>query len=326
MVHDRVEQGRHARHDRRPRLVDDLERLVEREARHDDELGRSGDAEVHDPRHRKHVEERQDAQDALLSHRELRRPGRHLLHVDVDVGVRQHRALRGARGAAGVLQHGDVVVGAIDRAGPSPCEQDVGADDDPVLDRRGARARQVLDLSSLRQHRLSGRQQLRERGHHDGALERAGRSSASTLSNSSLRSSVTISSVSLSSTWNVQLLDRVERVVVDHRPAGLEHGEVVDDERRAVGEQQAHLRPLLHAELLQPGGGPLGEQPDLGVRVSLRPRKFGARAAAVPRHRLVEQLVEGGREARVPAHLGWIARNQGCDARRRLAMQSLCPV
>ena len=69
-------------------------------------------------------------------------------------------------------------------------------------------------------------------------------SSASTLSNSTLRSSVTISSVSLSFTWRGELADGVERVVVDDRAAGLEHGEEVDDEGRRVGQEQPDLGPL----------------------------------------------------------------------------------
>jgi hypothetical protein len=35
-------------------------------------------------------------------------PGQHLLHIDGEVGVGEHRTLGHARGAAGILQQGDV--------------------------------------------------------------------------------------------------------------------------------------------------------------------------------------------------------------------------
>ncbi|MNO92083.1 hypothetical protein D3C76_836450 [compost metagenome] len=46
---------------------------------------------------------------------ELRQAGVHLLHVGDQVGVGEHRALGHAGGAAGVLQHGDVVEADPDR-------------------------------------------------------------------------------------------------------------------------------------------------------------------------------------------------------------------
>ncbi len=54
--------------------VDEGQRIVEDEARHDDDLGALGDAEVHHHGHREHVEERQDTQHLLLAVDEIRCP------------------------------------------------------------------------------------------------------------------------------------------------------------------------------------------------------------------------------------------------------------
>ncbi len=82
--------------------------VVEHEAGHDDHLGRPLDAVVHHHRHREHVEEGQDGHHPLLALLQVRRPGRHLLCVDRQIGVGQHRPLGCARRATRILKDGDV--------------------------------------------------------------------------------------------------------------------------------------------------------------------------------------------------------------------------
>ena len=81
----------------------------------------------------------------------------------------------------------------------------------------------------------------------------------------------------------------IERVEVHHRAAGLQDGVIHDDEIRAVRQAEPDIHALCHTQLLQPGGGAVGEGAEL--RIGPAPAQKihrGPRAEAA--HRVVEQL------------------------------------
>ena len=247
------------------RVVDEAQRVIEREARHDDDLGALGDAEVHDDGEREDVEEGQDAQDPLLAVVEIGGPGGDLLHVDVDVGVREHRPFRRAGGAARVLQHGDVAQG-IDRhrSEAAGVGQQVAFEDDAVARGRGLRPGEVLRFEQPKQRRLGGGQQRRERA-YERARQHLRLQKRIDLVEEHLQverhHELGVAVLDLAG----ELADRIEGIVVDDGAAGFQHGEEVDDEGRGVGQEQADLRALLDAVALQSGRGLIDEAADLGV-------------------------------------------------------------
>ena len=294
MVQHGDEHGRHAGHHGRLRLVDQLHGVVEHEARHDHDLGAIGDGEVHHRGHGEDVEEGQRCQHALVAGHQMRRPGRALPAVGGDVGVGEHGALGGAGGAAGILQHRDVGQGIDGRLLVlAVVLAHIGVGDDVGCHRRLRRVGQVLALEELEEHRLGARQQGREGG-DDRPLQRAGLHQAFHLVEQQLEierdHQLGLAVLDLEG----QLLERVEGVVVDDRAAGLQRGEVVNDEGRAVRHQEPHLGALLDAELLQPGGRPIDHAADLSVAQDLA-QEVGAGTRGVLGDRVVEQLVEGGR-------------------------------
>ncbi len=289
VVDDRGEHRRHARHAGRLGRVDQLQGVVEHEARHDHDLGRQRDREVHHHGHREHVEERQRAHHALR--RICAMSGAQdddLQRVHVDVGVGQHGALGRAGGAAGVLQHGDVVSGSIgDRRRACRRWRATSPRARSWPRRRAAPRRQLARLEQPEQHRLGARQQAGT-GHH-GALQRAGGQQRLDLVEQHLQverdHQLGLAVLDLEG----QFLERVERVVVDDRAAGLEDGVVVDDEGRRVRQEQADLGALRDAELLQAGRGAVDQPADLAVSQALA-EEIGAGPAADVGDGLVEQL------------------------------------
>ena len=93
------------------------------ETRMKDKFGAEAKPENQDHRQRVDVEERQDAEHALLAFLQRRRLGRGVMISDIlrtgggQIGVGQHRALRRAGRAAGVLDHRERVLGVAERMG-----------------------------------------------------------------------------------------------------------------------------------------------------------------------------------------------------------------
>ena len=174
VVADRIEQRRHARHYGRPCGADQLHHHFHVEARHQDHLRGIGDGPVHDRRHGKNMEERQHRHDPLGALAEIGLISIGLLHIDRQVGVGEHRAFRRAGRAAGILQHGNVIVridadaGIFAVIGGELIEcHELGALG------RGGEVCELLALQQLEQHALDAGQNLRERA-DDRLLKRAG--------------------------------------------------------------------------------------------------------------------------------------------------------
>ena len=110
MLHQTEHDGRHQRQDRDPVLLDELEELLEVEARHHDDGAAIGEPEHHDHDHAVDVKERQHRHDDVpLAEAVEVAHALALAEIRHQVVVRQHHALGQARGAARVRQHDDVV-------------------------------------------------------------------------------------------------------------------------------------------------------------------------------------------------------------------------
>ena len=167
-----------------------------------------------------------------------------LLEVRVQVAVREHRRLRGARGAAREEQGGEVVrrarghrrgVGGeeiLERRGIGERVAG-GADDEPDRWHRGA-----VDLAPAR---APGRSD-----DHRGRLDRLDLAH--------------------------ELGSRAERVQRDHDAADPEHGEIRDDERGVVGAEQAD--PIAGAE--PPSDEAASKRRDLLTELAVRRRRAPA--------------------------------------------------
>ena len=103
------EHGRHADEDRWSLAVDDVQDLGGAETRQEDHFGANHEAEIHHRRHAEGMEERQHRDGLLAARRDAWRPERELHRIGVKIGVGQRRPLGMAGGAAGILQHRDVV-------------------------------------------------------------------------------------------------------------------------------------------------------------------------------------------------------------------------
>jgi hypothetical protein len=111
----------------------------------------------------------------------------------------------------------------------------------------------------------------------------------------------------------------VERVVVDHRAAGLEHGEEADHVIGAVGQEQADPDAAAHAELLKAPGRAVDQPADLPVG-RLAAEEIQAGPVRETRDRLVEhreQRLVGGLE--IPRQAVGVVRFPGMGPGRGLA-------
>ena len=125
-------------------LVDERDRLVGDEARHDEQLGGEAHREQHAEHEAADVHHRHGAEQPLLAGHELGAALGELLLTGDEVGVREHRPLRRPGRAARVLQDGDVAgrdVRARRRAGACERLVEVGEDRlglqrDAVVDRQ----------------------------------------------------------------------------------------------------------------------------------------------------------------------------------------------
>ena len=115
MVQQRRIHRRHALEDRHAAALDELEHLTGEEARDQREAGARGDREVEPARLPERVEQRQRTEDDVVAAH--RQQIAHHLDVGHQVAVRQLGALRPARGAGRVEDHGGVIVIALGYAG-----------------------------------------------------------------------------------------------------------------------------------------------------------------------------------------------------------------
>ena len=83
--------------------------MLELELRLEDHRGGGLDREAHHDREPVHMEEGHDREHPVLAVPQVREPGTALQRVRDERAVRQHRALRDSRRAAGVLEHREVV-------------------------------------------------------------------------------------------------------------------------------------------------------------------------------------------------------------------------
>ena len=197
----------------------------------------------------------------------------------------EHRTLGNAGGAAGVLQHGDVLVGinllrrisavVVDQLG----EGDVGA----VIGHAG----DVAAFEQREEQALGERQNLRH-GADDQGLDPA-------LLQHGLHFRIEHLEVQRHHDVGVRILDlvqqflfRIERTVVHHRAAGLEDAVVGNHELRTVRQEQADLDALADAEALEAGRGTVHQMSHFGICVLLAEKVENVvRWKAV--HRIVHQ-------------------------------------
>ena len=252
---------RYGGEERRALLVDDLEHGIQLEARQQDHLGAELDAEIHHHGHGEDVEKRQHADHDLAACLGIGHHHRRLRHVRREVGVGQHRALRDSGGAAGVLKHRDIVVDLdLDRRGPA------GVVGQLAEEHMAGIARYLGDLAALDQ----GEEQPLEAGQHvrHGADHQMGeprlfkRDAGLVVEDGEVEGDQDVGLRILD--LALDLLDGVERVDVDDRPAGLQHSVIYGDEVRAMGKRMPTLVPLRTPSFwsLRPRGSPGRRVPD----------------------------------------------------------------
>ncbi len=215
-----------------------------------------GQAGVHDPGHAEHVEQGQHAHDPLLAGAGVDRPAAHLLAVGQEGAVGEHRALGLPGGAAGVLQHRHVLVRHdLDRlelavVGGQHLELDVV---DVVGD-----VRDLLVPQEREQGALAPWQQAAHGPHHQGLEPRIPQP----------RRHLGIEPLDVQGHHDrgAGILDLardlalgIERVVVDHRAAGLEHRKIADHVVGAVRQEQPDPHPAAHPQHLKALGGPVDQ-------------------------------------------------------------------
>ena len=86
-----------------------------------------------------------------------------------------------------------------------------------------------------------------------------------------------------------QFVGGIERVIVNNRAACLECGEIVNNERWAIGHEKPNFGASFDTELLQTGGGPFDKLSNLSIGEPFA-EEIGAHPATVGGHRRVEQL------------------------------------
>ena len=236
-------------------------------------------------RQREDVVERQRGDDhrALLAHQ--RGEPRLVLQQRRDhVAMEQHRALRDAGGAAGVLQERNIVVakgGRIERFVPAFIQG--------IFEGNGAR--QLVrgnHLLQLADHQVDEQalqpQQLAERGHHDVPDRRARQyllQHVGEVLEDHDRLGARIPELIL------QLARGVQGIDVHHRIAGAQHAEHGDRVLQAVRHHQRDARPSGEAARLQPG-----------AEIARHPVELGEanRAAHVVERRALAVLADAGLE------------------------------
>nr|GEU28155.1 hypothetical protein [Tanacetum cinerariifolium] len=257
IVEQRVVQGIDRRQHRHPVLAQLLDETGN-VARIRNQQRQPAHAHAHERAHGQRVDvvQRQRRHEHQLLARVLElQPGLVLQHVGDDIPVQQHRALRHARGAARVLQEGDVIVSLLDRL-----QRQAGRFRHHFLVRDRARQRvrrhHLLDLAH---HQIDDRafdqaQHVAHGGHHhvlDAGIGQHLLQGDGKIFQHDDRFRAGIDQLVL------QLAGRVQRVDVDHRVTGAQHGRHRHRVLQHVRHHDGHARARRQATALQPGRHPV---------------------------------------------------------------------
>ena len=274
-----------------------------------DDLDAEAQPEDQDRRHGEDVEERQDAQRALLAldHRRRIGPRRRLPVLRVgrgQVGVGQHRPFRRAGRAAGILDDRERVGRIGDRVGLiAPVVVDEIAEGDvPVVGR------------DLRQHALRRHERLHHTG---GAGELRERPDDQLLQPRRLQEllGLGIDDRDIERDEDVGLavgdleLERgegVERRIIDHHAPRLQDAEQGDHRLGRIGHVEADVHAGSDAELLEARGRAVGERVQFGVAQALVHELQRRTVAESASGRLQHALKRRRLDRRVPADAGGI--------------------
>ena len=251
---------------------------MEVEARDEDHRPAREHRVVHDHREAVDVEERHH-REAALEAVPRAVPGVGLEDIRHERAVREHRALRHAGRAAGVLEDREVGGGDLHRHRRRALREDVPEPDRARVARDG-NAVPLLVLAREREERPQERREVLLDARDDDVPE-AGRACdllclgvAAGEHDERLRAGVL--------ELVLQLRCGVERVRRHDDRAGLERAVERDDELRAVREHDRDAVALLDPERLQAGGEPVGETTDV-VPGESRVEESRAHHAAVDR-------------------------------------------
>ena len=253
------------------------------------------------------MEQRQHAHDLFLAWLGVGGgPGLALACRRHDAAMRQHRGLRQAGRAAGVLQHRHFVPEIVTHGmglvfaviGQQIAERHV-----PVVARPD---REFLFLGQRIEPVLGPRQVVGDRA-HDQLLQPRLALHARYL-RVQRRDIERNQDVGLGvADLELELAVGIERAVVDDAAAGLEHAEEGDEVVRRVGQVETDVDAGLHAQFLEAGRGAVG-----GFLVVLvghhLVEKVGHREVGILSATLVEALVKGlAGYVEFPGHAGWVA-------------------
>ncbi|MCY1504929.1 hypothetical protein D9M68_391170 [compost metagenome] len=316
----RGEHGGHAAEGGELLLGDVAQRGLGVEAQVLHDLGRQAHAQQQVDRERVDVKRRQHREQPLGAHlqhgRRARLRDHHLLAGRRQVGVREHRALGQAGGAARVLQDGQRLARIADGV------RRVAA----VVVEQFGKTQVVLVAGDL--DRLVLRLHLR--GHLLGRARHLGEVADDELLQPRLAEHgghlrVQRRQVERDEEVGLAVLDlvlehlrRIERRVVDHRAARLQHAEQRDQVVRRVGQEQAHVHAGAHAQDLQPLGRAVDQRAELAVVQPLA-HEVDGRPVGKTGHGVGQDLLDrGGRDRVVPRHAFGVGSQPGLAVHVRL--------
>ena len=307
MLQDRGVERRHAGQEAGLLLRQVAHDLVDVGPRIEDELVAVAHRAQHDSRQRVDVEQRQHAHHFLGARcRVGRGPGLALAHRRDDAAVRQHGGLGQAGGAAGVLQQRhlvpQVLVRGIGRVlavvGQEILERHV-----PVVARPD---RDLLLLGDRIEPVLGPRQIVGDRAHDqflEPGLAAHPRHLGIERGGIERHQDVGLGIADL----ELEFARGIERAVVHHLAAGLQHAEEGDDVVRRVGQVEPDIDAGLDAELLEARGRPVRRLLVVAEGHHLV-EEVGEGLVAELRAALLEDLMDGllG-HIELPPHAGRIA-------------------
>ncbi len=251
---DRHVDPRRARERLGPVLLDREEDVAEIEAWDQHERTGAGDAEVHHTGQAVDVEERHDREADLTVRGPV--PGPALQDVRDECLVREHRALRRAGRASGVLEDREIRGHDRDRARALAAAQQLG-EADRALVAAQVDAVSFLALAGDREQPAEERREVLldvrdDEPLHRGAGDRLLRDGIQAREDDQ-RLGARVRELT------AQLGRRVERVDRDDHGPGAQRPVEGDDELRAVREHERDAVALRHAERLEPGREAVGE-------------------------------------------------------------------
>ena len=227
-----------------------------------------------------------------------------------EIAVGQHRTLGQAGGAAGVLQHRERI-GRIGDGMTAIVRAMIQQTLEAAMAIIRCDRRQLLTRGELAAHRLRMPRHLGEIADHQ-RLQPRGIEQARHLR---------IEQREIERDHNVGLavldlvlqhLGGIERRVVDHRAARLQHAEEADEIVRRIGQVEPDMDPRSDAEHLEAFGGAAGERVELAV-ADAPSHEFDRRLIRPLRRGILQDLLHGhDRNLGIPAH----ARRIGLDPKR----------